>query len=60
MRKICSDDPEINEWFHFGSTMSDYTRHGDTKRRIIFLRRNAKWADADIYSAAYASYYLLW
>ena len=47
-------------WFHFGSTMEDYTRHGDTKRQIIFLRRNKRWADAYIYSSAYACYTLLW
>ena len=40
--------------------MEDYTRHGDTKRQISFLKRNKRWADADIYSSAYASYYLLW
>ena len=33
--------------------------HKDPRRRMNFLRRNAKWADADIYSAAYASYNLL-
>ena len=53
-------DPDKNKWFHFGSTMTDWTRHGDTRRRINFLIRNQKWADADIYSSAYASYYLLW
>jgi hypothetical protein len=53
-------DSNIKKWFHFGSTMEDYTRHGDTKRQINFLRRNKRWADADIYSSAYASYTLLW
>ena len=53
-------DPNIKKWFHFGSTMEDHTRHGDTKRQINFLRRNKRWADADINSSAYASYYLLW
>jgi hypothetical protein len=59
-KKYMIYDIEKNKWFHFGSTMSDYTRHGDTKRRTNFLRRNKKWADADIYSSAYASYNLLW
>ena len=45
---------------HFGSTMEDYSFHGDTKRRDNFLRRNHKWKDADIYTPAYASYTLLW
>ena len=25
-------DPDKKKWFHFGSNMSDYTRHGDTKK----------------------------
>ena len=29
-------DPNIKKWFHFESTMEDYTRHGDTKRQINF------------------------
>ena len=59
-KKYMIYDPNIKKWFHFGSTMEDYTRHGDTKRQIIFLRRNWRWAYADIYSSAYASYTLLW
>ena len=53
-KKYMIYDPNIKKWFHFGSTMSDWTRHGDTKRQINFLRRNKRWADADIYSSAYA------
>ena len=53
-------DIEKNKWFHFGSTMSDWTRHGDKQRQINFLRRNKRWSDADIYTPAYASYTLLW
>ena len=30
------------KWFHFGSTMSDYTRHGDKQRRIIFFKKECK------------------
>ena len=59
-KKYMIYDPNIKKWFHFGSTIKDYTRHGDTKRQINFLRRNKRWADADIYSSAYASYTLLW
>ena len=51
--------PHLDKYIHFGSTMEDYTKHKDTRRRINFLIRNQKWADADIYSAAYASYTLL-
>ena len=53
-------DSDKEKWFHFGSTMSDWTRNGDTKRRTNFLRRNKKWAESDIYTPAYASYNLLW
>jgi hypothetical protein len=53
-------DPDKEKWFHFGSNMSDYTRHGDTKRRTNFKTRNKRWAESDIYTPAYASYYLLW
>ena len=59
-KKYMIYDRNIKKWFHFGSTMSDYTRHGDTKRRTIFLRRNKKWAESDVYTPAYASYTLLW
>ena len=52
-------DNDKEKWFHFGSNMSDYTRHGDTRRRLKFKTRNRRWANADIYTAAYASYYLL-
>ena len=54
-------NPEKGKWFHFGSSdYSDYTKHKDAQRRINFLRRNAKWAESDMYSPAYASYTLLW
>ena len=35
-KKYMIYDPNIKKWFHFGSTMEDYTRHGDTKRQINF------------------------
>ena len=53
-------DPDKNKWFHFGSTMEDYTFHKDLQRRLKFKTRNRRWADAVIYSSAYASYTLLW
>ena len=33
-KKYMIYDPNIKKWFHFGSTMEDHTRHGDTKRQI--------------------------
>jgi hypothetical protein len=53
-------DPNIKKWFYFGSTMTDYTFHRDLQRRLKFKTRNRRWADADIYTPAYALYYLLW
>jgi len=53
-------DPEKSKWFHFGSTMTDWTRHGDIQRRMNFLRRNQKWSESDMYTPSYASYNLLW
>ena len=59
-KKYMIYNPDKGKWFHFGSTMEDYTKHQDQQRRINFLIRNQRWADSDIYSAAYASYNLLW
>ena len=59
-KKYMIYDPNIKKWFHFGSTMSDWTHHGDKQEKINFLIRNYIWADADTYSSAYASYTLLW
>ena len=59
-KKYMIYNPEKGKWFHFGSTMEDYTKHKDQQRRINFLIRNQRWAEADMYSAAYASYTLLW
>ena len=60
-KKYMIYNPENGQWFHFGSSdYSDYTKHKDQQRRINFLIRNQRWAEADMYSAAYASYTLLW
>jgi len=46
---------------HFGSMLyQDYTKHKDKKRRENFRNRNRKWKDADKYTPAHVSYYLLW
>ena len=59
-KKYMIYNPDKGKWFHFGSTMEDYTKHKDQQRRINFLIRNQRWAEADMYSAAYASYTILW
>ena len=35
-KKYMIYDPNIKKWFHFGSTMTDYTFHRDLQRRINF------------------------
>ena len=37
-KKYMIYDTDKGKWFHFGSTMTEYTRHGDKQRRIIFLK----------------------
>ena len=59
-KKYMIYNTDKGKWFHFGSTMTDWTRHGDKQRRINFLRRNKRLSDAYIYTPAYASYTLLW
>ena len=53
-------NPNTCKWFHFGSTMEDFTRHGDSERRERFLTRNNRFKNYSMYTPAYASYYLLW
>ena len=59
-KKYMIYNPEKDKYIHFGSTMEDYTKHNDQQRRIKFLIRNQRWAESDMYSAANASYTLLW
>ena len=52
---------EEGKKIHFGSMLyQDYTKHKDKKRRENFRNRNTKWKDADKYTPAHLSYYLLW
>ena len=52
---------EQGKKIHFGSMLyQDYTKHKDKKRRESFRNRNRRWADADKYTPAHLSYYLLW
>lgn len=52
--------PQTHKKIHFGSTMADFTKHQDEKRRNAFLSRNAKWANSDVFTPSYLSYTLLW
>ena len=56
-------NPNTNKWIHFGTMkppMEDYTKHHDERRRQLFRLRNQKWAEQDLYSPGFASYFLLW
>ena len=54
-------NPNTNKMVHFGQMgYEDYTKHHDEKRRELFRKRNHKWKDAEKYSPAWLSYYLLW
>jgi len=46
---------------HFGQMLyQDYTKTHDEKKRTNFRNRNKRWADAEVYTPAFLSYYLLW
>jgi len=50
-----------NKMQHFGSSKyQDATHHHDERRIKNFRSRNRKWKDAQRYSPAWLSYYLLW
>jgi hypothetical protein len=50
-----------SKWVHFGQMgYEDYTKHKDKRRRDLFRKRNARWADAPEMSPAFLAYYLLW
>ena len=54
-------NPYKDKYTHFGSMKyQDYTLHENKERRDKFRIRNKKWADAEIYSPAFLSYYILW
>jgi hypothetical protein len=54
-------NPNKKTWVHFGdSRYEDFTKHGDAERRRDFRSRNAKWADAPMYSPAHLAYWILW
>ena len=52
---------EDGKKIHFGSIIhEDYTKHQNKKRRESFRNRNKRWANADKFTPAHLSYYLLW
>ena len=59
-KKYMIYNPNTCKWFHFGSNLSDFTRHGDSERRERFLTRNNRFKNYSMYTPAYSSYYLLW
>ena len=60
-KKYMIRDPLSRKFIHFGQMgYQDYSRHMDIERKNKFKNRNKKWADAEIYSPAFLSYWLLW
>jgi hypothetical protein len=60
-KKYMIQNPSTRKWTHFGQWgFEDYTRHKNEMRKAAFQRRNHRWATADPFSAAFASYYFLW
>ena len=54
-------NPNTNKWVHFGQIgFLDYTKSLDLKKREAFRIRNKRWANQDMYTAGFLSYYLLW
>ena len=52
---------EQGKKIHFGDLrFSDYTKTKNKLKRDNFRNRNKKWKDADKYTPAHLSYYLLW
>jgi hypothetical protein len=60
-KKYMVMNPYNNKWTHFGLMgYLDYSKNRNIFRRDAFRKRNKKWADAEPYTPAYLSYYLLW
>ena len=52
---------EQGKKIHFGDLRYvDYTKTKNKLKRDSFRNRNKKWKDADKYTPAHLSYYLLW
>ena len=52
--------PITGKIVHFGSTLEDFTKHNDNKRRDRFLSRARKWQYMPKYTPAHLSYHYLW
>ena len=60
-KKYMVRHPDYHNFIHFGQMgASDYTKTGDINKRNNFMKRNKRWANAQPYTSAWASYYLLW
>jgi hypothetical protein len=60
-KKYAIQNPQTGKMIHFGMWgASDFTGHKNIDRRNMFRIRNRKWAKANKWTPAYASYYLLW
>ena len=54
-------NPYTNKYVDFGEMgYQDYTKHKNKERRRLFKNRNHHWKNANPYTPAFLSYYLLW
>jgi hypothetical protein len=59
-KKFMIKNPE-GKWIHFGQKgYSDWHLHKDPIRRDRFKTRNARWANAEKWTPAHLSFYILW
>lgn len=59
-KKFMVENPD-GKLVHFGAKgYEDWHNHKDPIRRERFRKRNARWANADKWSAAHLAYWVLW
>lgn len=60
-KKYMIYDPYNNKFIHFGLLgYEDYLKHNNDLRRSLFLQRNKRWSNSNIFTPAWLSYYILW
>jgi hypothetical protein len=60
-KKVMVLNPLTNKWIHFGEKgYIDYTASQDIDKLILFRKRNAKWKNAEKWTPAYLSWWILW
>lgn len=59
-KKFMVQNPD-GKWIHFGQKgYEDWHSHKDPLRRERFRQRNKRWAEAEKWTPAHLSWYVLW